>query len=572
MIDQKLPKVNEKIGVGIVYHDCQNPMIKINERLSSSINNAIPGLKYEGWHWLTPEQEYTERAKLIRTTKLNAKGGDYKSKKPMAINIDQNDMRMVCIKMSYKGKPLPDKNILIPFISKFNTLVINGARYRTAPVLYDAFPSISKNDIFIQLDKAKVTFKNNKNVTLLRNSELIRVNVVCSALFNDNGSDKVKQNKAQVADVRMGTCLVHYMLCHYGINNLFDKILGLKVGKDLFLYEEKDKPEHINKDDYVIYESIKRQPSTYVGHTNPWSPTNICIAVKKNKDTVLVKSYIAGIYYILGNFAAYLDIQSLNEPIKLMHTLGIILFGPTESLNMIVNKVDSHIRSLNSYMEPQTAANIRSMGYKVNNIHELLGIFVEHYDRWIAWYKQNSSSCYGKSISTRHYPYARFSIAINHFVFGVTGLYNRKGENVKDTDIINEMEKCLSPLLAYSITKSHGSELATISDATDRPILNSGTHLVPQANTDPRGKSRRTAITPEIAADASVSVACSYLAIIKAMPYGRSVISPFLEMEDDRVIRKPKKHEALLDKTQAYLKGTAAPTTKSIQELLVGED
>ncbi len=255
MIDEKLPKINEKIGNGIVYHDCQNPMIKLNERLNSSINNAIPGLKYEGWHWLTPEQEYIERAKLIRTAKLNAKGGDYRSKKQMAINIDQNDMRMICIKISYKGKPLPDINILIPFISKYNVLVINGARYRAAPVLYDAFPSISKNDIFIQLDKAKVTFRNNKNVTLLRNGELIRTNVVCSALFNDNGSAKVKQNKAQVADVRMGTCLVHYMLCHYGINKLFEKILKLKVGRDVFIYDERERPDHINKDEFIIYES-----------------------------------------------------------------------------------------------------------------------------------------------------------------------------------------------------------------------------------------------------------------------------------------------------------------------------
>lgn len=566
MIDQKLPKINPKIGLGIVHYDCQNPMSKVHETLTSSINNAIPGLKYEGWHWLTPEQEYRERAQIVRSTKISQKGDTaLRSKAPSTINIDQNDMRMVCIKMSYKGKPLPDRNMLIHYVSKYNNMTINGARYRFAPVLYDAFPSVSRNEVFIQLDKAKVTFRNNKNVMLLRNEELIRVNVVCSALFNDKGTAKVKQNKAQVADVRMDTSLVHYMLCHYGINNLFEKILRLKVGKDVVIYYEHEPPENVNLEDYVIYKAIKKQPSTYLGHTNAWCPTFICIAIKKNKDTVLVKNYVAGIYYILGNFSAYLDIPSLNEPIKLMHTLGIILFGPTESLNMIVNKVDSHIRSLDSYMEASTAANIRSKGYNVKNIYELMGVVVENYDRWVAWYKQNSSSAYEKTISTKHYTYFQINRAVNLLVFALTGLYNRKGDNVREQDIVKELTQILRPLMAYKVISEHGAELAVISDATDRPILNAGTHLVPQSHTAPGGKNRRTAITPEIAADASVSVACSYLAIQKSNPSGRSVMNPYMHLDDDRVVRKPEKFAALLDETQMYLKGLAAPSTNQVE-------
>lgn len=558
MIDETLPKINPKIGQGIVYYDNQNPMVKVHETLTSSINNAIPGMKYEGWHWLTPEEEYKERAQLVRSTKMNQKGGDnYRSKAPSTINIDQNDMRMVCIKMSYKGKPLPDRNLLIHYVSKYNNMTINGARYRFAPVLYDAFPSVSKNDVFIQLDKAKVTFRNNKNVMLLRDDELIRINVVCSALFNDKGSAKTKQIKMQVADVRMDTSLVHYMLCHYGINNLFEKVLKLKLNKDIYIYDELKDTPGFNKDDYVVYKAAKKQPNTYLGHSNAWCPTYICVAVKKSKDTVLLRNYIAGLYYILGNFAAYLDIEALNQPIKLMHTLGIILFGPTESLNMIVNKVDSHIRSLDSYMEASTAANIRSKGYHVNNIYDLMATVIENYDRWVAWYKQNSSSCYGKSISTRHYTYFQINRAVNLLVFALTGLYNRKGDNVREQDIVKELTQTLRQLMAYKVISEHGSELAVLSDATDRPVLNAGTHLVPQSQTAPGGKNRRTSITPEVAADASVSVACSYLAILKSNPSGRAVINPFMLIDDDRIIRKPKNFENLLDKAQMYLKGNA---------------
>ena len=557
MVDEKFPKINPKIGLGIVYYDCQNPMGKVNETLTSSINNAIPGLKYEGWHWLSPEQEYRERAQLVRSNKISQKGQDaLRSKAPSTINIDPNDMRMVCIKMSYKGKPLPDRNLLIHYVSKYNNMTINGARYRFAPVLYDAFPSVSRNDVFIQLDKAKVTFRNNKNVLLLRDEELTRINVVCSALFNDKGSSKVKQNKMQVADVRMDTCLVHYMLCHYGINNLFEKVLKLKIDKDVFIYDEQKFTPQFDKNEYVVYKSIRKQPNTYLGHTNAWSPTYICIAVKKNRETPLIRNYIAGIYYILGNFSAYLNMESLNEPIKLMHTLGIILFGPTESLNMIVNKVDSHIRSLDSYMEASTAANIRAKGYNVKNIYELMAVVVENYDRWVAWYKQNSSSCYEKTISTRHYTYFQINRAVNLLVFALTGLYNRKGDNVREQDIVKELTQTLRPLMAYKVISEHGSELAVISDATDRPILNAGTHIVPQSHTAPGGKNRRTSVTPEVAADSSVSVACSYLAIAKSNPSGRSSISPWLDLGDDRVVRKPEKYADLLDRTQAYLKGT----------------
>lgn len=488
-----------------------------------AINAAMfpPGFKYEGNVVCRPEKMFEEITR------------EYGSKRNA--NIAKTNARMIALKTSFKGEPLFDRYVLIPFASQASTCPINGATYEISPVMTDVGFSVLNNSIFIPFQRAKLTFKQVDHHYTCNGSREIKY-VIWSQIHNEM-SKRTKRDLNNRQHIE--SCLAHYFFCEFGVKETFKRWAQTDV--EIGYFKDFD-PVKYPRDEWRIYQS-----ANLVGK----HPTgDMAIAIPVQADTEFVKRLMAGFWYVVDTFPSrfvephYLDSKDLWRII-----LGLMIFGDYEHQGKLAENIDSHLNSFNSSLDEMTMKELGSVGIRAPTIWDLMFIIMTDMAHHLYDTDMDETSLWNKSLSVLRYIFADLNYAITMFGYAFQSRLNKEWTAQEINDILKrsfKLNTCMRKL-----TSEHG-EFDTVSYPGDNKAIKLTSIVVPQDRARTKGGHNKSLIGDSSRLiHVSLADVGQYKNQPKNNPDGRGRINLYTEVAHDGLIRRREEDREELDIVQA---------------------
>lgn len=488
-----------------------------------AINQSMfpEGFKYEGSVVCDPKRMFDEITR------------EYGSKRNA--NIAKSNVRMIALKTSFKGEPLFDRHILIPFAGQAGTCPINGATYSISPVMTDVGYSVLNKSIFIPFRRAKLTFKQVDHAYVVNGTRDIMY-VIWSQIHNEMSKRTRKDldNRQHIE-----SCLAHYFFCEFGLRETFKRWANADI--HIGYFREFD---HIKypRDKWNVYQSAK-----LVG-VHPTG--DMAVAIPKEADTDFVKRLMAGFWYVVDAFPSrfvephYLDSKEIWRII-----LGLMIFGDFEHQGKLAENIDSHLNSFNSSLDEMTIKELGSVNIKVSTIWELLYTIMTDMAHHLYDTDMDETSLWNKSLSVLRYVFDDLNYAITMFGYSFQSRLNKDWTAQEINDALKrsfKLNTCMRKL-----TSEHG-EFDTVSYPGDNKAIKLTTMVVPQDRARTKGGHNKSLIGDSSRLiHVSLADVGQYKNQPKNNPDGRGRINLYTGISHDGLIRRRPEDQEFLDSIQA---------------------
>lgn len=477
--------------------------------------------KYEGSVVCRPEKMFEEITR------------EYGSKRNA--NIAKTNARMIALKSSFKGEPLYDRYILIPFASQAGTCPINGATYQISPVMTDVGYSVLNNSIFIPFRRAKLTFKQVDHAYICNGRRDIKY-VIWSQIHNEM-SKRTKRdlNNRQYIE----SCLAHYFFCEFGVKETFKRWANTDVEIGYF----KDfTPSKYPRDEWNVYQSSK-----LVGE----HPTgDMAIAVRSKDVTEFVNRLMVGFWYVVDTFPSrFVEPHYLDSKEVWRILLGLMIFGDFEHQGKLAENIDAHLNSFNSSLDEMTIKELGSVGIKVSTIWELLYRIMTDMAHHLYDTDIDETSLWGKAVSVLPYVFADLNYAITMFGYAFQSRLNKDWTAQEINDMMKrsfKLNTCMRKL-----TSEHG-EFDTVSYPGDNKAIKLTSMVVPQDRARTKGGHNKSLIGDSSRLiHVSLADVGQYKNQPKNNPDGRGRINLYTPVGIDGLIQRREEDREQLDAVQA---------------------
>lgn len=523
-IKEVTPKINPDVANGLAVRRMAYVEQYLDNIIQGVSGSFREGLKYHGITRCTPLEEFA-----FTTSKRNNK---------RMFDVARTDMYMVKIQFSYKGEYLRPKFLQLPFVGEAGTIVIGGARFVISPVLADRVISKGTKDVFVRLLRDRFIFERlDQNVYVNGNKETIKV--VHSTIYHNKG----KRARSSF-DVNAKCTPVHYLLGKYGFYQVFTKF-----GKcDPHVGKNEITPQTHPPAEWTIFESLRVKPR---GHTKQaYTPSKLRLAIRNSEITPMVKSLVAGFFYIVDHFPTRVEPEYVDAPTLWKTLMGHLLFGNDASAGKLLADVSEHYKSLDEYIDDSVGKELKAIGYPVENVYELFAIVVEKFNDWIIEASMDIGSMYGKQASILYYVMMDITSAIFVFHFRLKAA-SRKELTIRDVE--NTLNQLVRTGLAFSIARQT-TGVSNISYSGDNKYFKITATLLDQNSAGNKQGSEPKLDDPSKHLDVSIAEAGAYLSLPKNSPDGRAHISPHVMLDaSDAIVRNPKFIE-LLNKTDEVIR------------------
>lgn len=530
-IDKLVPKVNNDIAEGLSYKMMMgtDPNTGMNntrtyiDKLFEINKTLFPeGFEYLGNRVCAPDQHFYEITKEYGGRRIG--------------NIAKNDVYMIELLTSFKGEPLDSRRILIPFIREGGLCHINGALYSVSPVLTDVGFSVVNGGILIPFGRTKVMVRQvdhhyycdgNREVTY----------VVWSQIHNEMS----KRTRADLDNrVRIETSIPQYFFCQFGLIETFKQW----ANADLTLVPNKEVEKYSKT--HVIYQSIALKGKHPAG--------DIALAIPRNQDSPLVKRLIAGVFYVVDTFAdRFVDINSYGSKELWQLILGFMIFGDFKHQGQIAEDVESHLKSFNKYLDEITQSELRAVGIQVDNIWELMHSILTELVHHFYNTDIDETSMYGKRLRVLEYVMSELNYAVSMFSYTLQSRRDRPWEHKDLNDLVRKHFKLMT--CVRRLSSSHG-EFEIVSYPGDNKLLKLTSLLVPQDRARTTRSRNRSFIDDETRLiHASIAEVGQYKNQPKNNPDGRGRVNPFLDLDENGLVKPNPKFKDLIKQTQNRFKG-----------------
>lgn len=488
-----------------------------------AINAAMfpEGFKYEGSVVCRPEKMFEEITR------------EYGSKRNA--NIAKTNARMIALKSSFKGEPLFDRYILIPFASQGSTCPINGATYEISPVMTDVGYSVLNNSIFIPFQRAKLTFKQVDHAYVCNDRREIKY-VIWSQIHNEM-SKRTKRDLNNRSYIE--SCLAHYFFCEFGVKETFKRWAGADV--EIGYFKDFD-PIKYPRDEWNIYQSDK-----LVGN----HPTgDMALAIPASANSEFLKRLMVGFWYVVDTFPSrfvephYLDSKDLWRII-----LGLMIFGDYEHQGKLAENIDAHLNSFNSSLDEMTIKGLKSVGIKVNTIWDLMYKIMTDMAHHLYDTDMDETSLWNKSLSVLRYVFDDLNYAITMFGYSFQSRLNKDWTAQEINDALKrsfKLNTCMRKL-----TSEHG-EFDTVSYPGDNKAIKLTSMVVPQDKARTKGGHNKSLIGDSSRLiHVSLADVGQYKNQPKNNPDGRGRINLYAQVGLEGLIQRREDDREQLDKVQS---------------------
>jgi hypothetical protein len=528
MISATTAKINPAIGDGLAVQHMKQAEKYIHDVWQVASAHFPEGLKYKGFRHPTPREEYD----ILTRKRLS----------DCLFDIARNDMYLLRYDFEWRGKPIRPRFIQLPFLGQAASLYIGGSRHYIAPVLTDRVISVMDSQVFIKLLKAKNIYKREqyyyKTNDLHRPTEFIQV--VWSTIYNGVPEAGANRNR-----IKANTTIAHYLFCKFGVVETFQRFADCTP----VLGQDEINEDNFPPDEWVICSTLGVRPK----YVQAYAVTPMRIAVRKKDYSAMVKSLIAGYFYVIDRFAIRQAHVEHGSTTMWRVLLGILLSGSDSSEGKLIAEMHDHISSIDSYVDLIVAEQLRRIGYNCTNIYELFALVLKKYDDWMIENDTVRNSKYDKEISVLYYVCADITKQIFRLYFELNSSRRRE---LSESVIEGLMAKHIRTGAIYSLNKLHG-EVHTQGTPGDNKILRPTQVLVPQSETSRlkanAGSGPDSTMNPANQFHMSFAEVHTLTGMSKAKPSGDTRINPFLELSPSGEVLRSGGYRELMDWAQRII-------------------
>lgn len=558
-IKDTTPPLNRILAEGLATHQMTFAERYIDEVFKSAAKDFPAGLTYAGCQRCTPEEEYTEAIK--HNTKRG--GGVKRSKK--TYETARSDIYLMKYFFKFNGELLDPRYIYLPFVSQAGSIYISGSRFTISPVIQDRVFSIGANHIFVRFVRDKITFERTLCAYMadgIRETEQMV-------------HSRIHKEKSVQPTVRAHSSMVHYLFCKYGFTEAFKRFTGAEpiVAES---FDEAMYPRNMWIICSTIYNVPGMKPRGYGRSSSKeyYESTPLKIAVRRDQYTPMVKAMIAAFFYVVDHFPQQMKPEYVDSTLQWQVLMGHILFSGGIGAGKLLEKMQSHIHSLDEYVDTIVRANMAESGVHVGNLYEFFAIIIEKYNDWLLEGSNKINSMYDKELVTVYYALMDITKAIFTFYYKINATAARPNKELTKKDIVNTMNTMMTARRIFDLRKDHG-EVSSNSYSGDNMAFKITSILVPQSSATRRGmgkSSDRGSIgDPSKKFHVSVAEIGSYSGMAKSDPSGHSKLNHHTQIDHKgRIVRNPSLIQ-LLDETQSKISRQHQTATATDEEQDISE-
>lgn len=528
-IGQHFPQFNPLVCNGLAVAHMEQGEAYIDRIFKCAAQGFPQGLMYHGYMRCTPTEEYN-----VITAKRNNKG--------KSIEITRSDLYLVKYIFSYQGEELKPQYLYMPFVSNGGMIKILGSTFNISPVLADRAISVGVDSIFIPLNRDKLTFKR-----LIHHMLVDGVRETTYVVWSNIHHPSKRRGRDMLVrkQVDMNATPVHYLFCKYGVTRTFGEFGAAEVviGKDDIT------PEKYPPSEWRICSSTGIKPRGVKGRV--YTPSQIRLAIRKDHYNLMTSSMIGAFFYVVDHFPGSVDPEYVDEKEMWMVLMGHIALEPNTSEGKMLIGIESHMSSLDGYIDGMVKEMLREDGVLVNDIYDLFAHIIETMPERVAQSGINVASMYGKKLTVLRYVFADIIVAIFKMMFDLQKKSKKGTKILSKKEVLETMQKHLKPELIVRLNRNH-AEVSNISSPSDNMLFKITSNLVLQTNSagPRRQKARTTFIDPSKSFHASIAEVGSINNLPKSEPTGRSRLNPFVQVSPDGSIQRDPKKRELMDRIQ----------------------
>lgn len=528
LMNSVTPKFNTRVAEGFVMKEVSMAREYVDNIVRSAENDFPVGLVYIGMERVSPEEEYDRRT----------------IQKNKTYDISKSTVYAVKLKFEYQGEPLRDQYLLLPYLEEGGTLTISGSTFTVTPVMIDKAYSVGVDSIFLYVNKNKLTFKqiaHNYYENGVRTSSFI----VTTDMYRGRNSSKLKADQLRNTH-KMALLPVHYLIAKEGILGVFKKYFNTDVviGTTDIINSELYDPN-----EWTICTSIGVKPARLkVGF---YKPSDIAIAIRNEAVTIVTRSVIAGIFYVVDHYPRRVNTDNAIDPKFWYHLLALTIKPDVAQETVCIDKLDDHFRSLDTFVDSQVKRTLAESGVFVDNIFDVLVDVIKTYADRINITTEQLASMYDKRLVILRYLLQGIRNNIFTMGFDLQALNNGRKVFTKA-----DIEKLMSTRLSTNeiLIVNRNPEVNSISNPTDNMVPTMTLPVKQQTSMAGTKKGASPKFTPALALSASIAEVGNLTSDAKDDFTGRSRLNPYVTLDDDgTIIRNPELRD-LIDKTQRDIK------------------
>lgn len=523
-----VPKFNPLIAGGLATQYIKHAPKHIDKVWRCAEKDFPEGFTYHGYEMCTPVEAYNviTRRKKPRRQYETAPSNVY----------------MVKYLFKFKGQPFPPVYMQMLICNQAGLLPLRGALHAINPVITDKAVSVGVNNIFIPLTRAKLKFDREMQY-YLRDGEIKDGYVVWSQIYRSKAG-------AAKPTVKAFSTLPHYLFSKYGIAETFSRF-----GKANVVVGDRSTitPETHSADEWYICTSTRVPPKNYgTGRNTAYTASTIAMAVRKSEWSHLVEGLVLGFFYVVDYFPQRVTPENVDDTRIWKVLMGYINNDSTESEGLLINTIDTHLESLDTYVDALVTEDLLAEGLQIHDFYELLAELIESFPKRVLESSLTVSSMYDKQLRVLRYVCLPIVKDIFNFIFEMR---KKNKPNLSADDITKVINHNFKTERIMKVTYKH-PEVRPVSIASDNPLFAVTLNAVLQTNSTGSGGGKAKAVSqdPSSHLHASMAEVSGYLNLPKSEPSGRSRLNPYVAINDQGVIiRKPHK-AALIDAAQEIIK------------------
>lgn len=533
------PKFNQRLTQGLAVHEMQYVERYLEERiLKVAAMEFPPALVYRNMRRATPEEEHTDT--------INRQKRAFKK---TTFETAPSDFYTVFLNFEFEGEPLDPVPVQLPAVRPGGLLRIRGSMFHITPVVADRSISIDMDSIFMRFNKLMMNLYRHTYHYLLDGKRQSPY-MVHGKLHNNQIKSR---GRGRTLLSNMKTVLPHYLFAKYGLKQAFQLYCNaeVEVGYAADLTPEKYPPEQ-----WVICNSIFTGQQVRGGR--PQLGTPLRLAVKRNADTPTGIShqadvFVGAFFYIADHFPTRIAPDDVDEQRLWVVLLGELLFGSNHSFGKLAEDVYNHLRSLDTGLDQESQANLRSTGIYCANLYDFLADMSFTFSQRITQGMKTVPSMYGKRLTILRYVLNDLRTSVNRFMFEMTKNASNRKRPLQRKDVVNALRRYIKPDVVYKISGSAHGEVTSVSAPGDNMLFKITSQAVLQTDSSgPRSRAGggRGGVESNKLLHTSVAEIGSYNTMSKSEPSGRNKLNPYLSFDGEGVLLQAPEMAPLLERVQ----------------------
>lgn len=529
-LDELTPKLNPLIVEGYSTKCMENALAYIDLIFRCAQSGFPKGMKYlsDETRVATPREQYKEMTRKRSSSSL--------------FETAENYLFLALFKFEFEGEII-ERSLFLPYLEPANIFKLRGATYMLSPVLADNGLSVSFDHIFVALPRSKLNF--HRDTHHIRVNDITHSNMVSWSNFYNKKID----NKKKITGANPS--LAHYLFTRFGLEGAFDRFADVKPVAVL----DGEDYEKYPQDKYITCGSNGLMPKGWRGEYS-YRPSTLKLVFNKKDFTEPVERLATGFFYVIDHWPTKFKIEYFSNPEDeawvWKETLGNIHF-PEDLLGKRIDHINTHMASVDTYVDPVAVDDLKREGILVNDIYDLFYVILTQMDRIISTANTEVGTMYGKRLSVLYYALGKIKDMIFNFAFVL-----QRSDKITAKSIIKLMHMKDNGLRTDEAAKilpgwGHG-EVESVTYPGDNMAFKITNNLVLQKNATANTNAEVSPEHPDQHLHASIAEVGSYMACPKSDPTGRKMLNPYVNINSDGFIVPNPKHKKLLDSVQKDIK------------------